>query len=78
MTVVATDQNFLTRTQAAEYLGLKTQTLANNAKRGPAYHKLFGSVRYSRADLDSWAKQQRVQPIGAMTGTNVVRLRACA
>ncbi|MGP9527091.1 helix-turn-helix domain-containing protein [Glutamicibacter sp. AOP5-A2-18] len=53
---------FLSRSEAAEYLGLSPQTLANNRHTGPAYHKLFGAVRYSKTDLESWARQQRVTP----------------
>ena len=51
---------WLSRREAAQYLGIGVQTLANHKHDGPKMHKFFGSVRYSVADLDSWAQQQHV------------------
>lgn len=71
------DTEYLSRPQAAEYLGLSAQTLANNRHTGPTYHKFFGKVMYSKADLDNWARQQRVIPMRAHRQTgNVHRLRS--
>ncbi|MFC9935343.1 helix-turn-helix domain-containing protein [Glutamicibacter sp. NPDC127525] len=68
------EKEFLTRPEAAEYLGIGVQTLANNRRTGPAYHKMFGAVRYSKTDLDSWARQQRVTPSGERQRLSVHRL----
>jgi len=53
-----------TRIEAAEYLGLKPQTLAVWACRqeGPAYVKVGRSVRYRQIDLDDWLERQTVRP----------------
>ena len=69
------EKNFLTRSEAAEYLGVAPQTLANNRHTGPAYHKLFGAVRYSVQDLDNWARQQRVTSLSSLS-SNVLQLRS--
>lgn len=55
-----TRSTFLSREDAATYLGLSAKTLATHLKDGPRYHKFFGRVRYNVHDLDSWAKQQVV------------------
>ncbi|MGP5042935.1 helix-turn-helix domain-containing protein [Glutamicibacter ardleyensis] len=81
MCTAETESNYLTRPEAAAYLGIGTQTLANNHRRGPAYHKPFGRVLYAKADLDAWMKQQRVQPIGTVISHHreqAGRLRPCA
>lgn len=51
---------FLSREEAATYLGLSAKTLATHIKDGPRHYKFFGRVRYNIQDLDSWAKQQVV------------------
>lgn len=56
--------------QAAEYLGVQPSTLRGWRvdKRGPVYHKSGRSVRYSRADLDDWLKNNKVLTIDALEG----------
>lgn len=49
---------FLSRSQAAEYLNMSTKWLATNLQTGPRFHHFGASVRYSVAELDSWASQQ--------------------
>ena len=51
---------WLTRPEAARYLGLAPKTLAQHLHDGPRYSKFFGVVRYKLADLDDWARQQMV------------------
>lgn len=51
---------WLTRAEAAKYLGLAAKTLAQHLHDGPRYYKFFGTVRYKLADLDNWARQQAV------------------
>ena len=55
-------QLFLTKIQAAKFLGLTTRTLERfrSAGKGPAYCKLGCRVYYARADLPTWAWSQRV------------------
>lgn len=55
-----TGDTWLTRQAAAEFLGLSEQTLANNRRTGPKFHKLFGTVRYRLADLVQWTRQRAV------------------
>jgi hypothetical protein len=62
------DQNqkeFLSRTEAAELLGVKVQTLANYVWRGegpPVTHLSKRCVRYHRPTLLEWAREKTVQP----------------
>lgn len=49
---------FLSRSQAAEYLNMSAKWLASNLETGPRFHRFGASVRYSVAELDSWARQQ--------------------
>lgn len=51
---------WMNRTQAAKYLGISAQTLANNRAAGPRYAKMFGAVRYRLNDLKTWAAQRVV------------------
>ena len=50
--------------EAAEFLGLTPQTLANFRflGRGPAYSKLGRRVIYLKPDLDWYLKKNRVDP----------------
>jgi excisionase family DNA binding protein len=60
-TLPETSSNLLTRAQAAEYLGLKEQTLAVWAATGRhnlTFVKIGGRVRYLRADLDAWIESR--------------------
>lgn len=73
------EKEFLSRPEAAHYLGIATQTLANRRHDGPAYHKLFGAVRYAKKDLEAWAGQQRVTPIRPLLAVSRAhRLVKCA
>ncbi len=53
----------LTRRQAAEFLGLKPQTLEVwAAKRtGPPFVRVGGVVRYRQSDLDEWIESRTVR-----------------
>lgn len=58
-------KEFLTRAEAAELLGLKTQTLANWVWRGegpPACFLNRRCVRYEKAALLEWARSHTVTP----------------
>lgn len=59
--IIAADPK-LTPGQAAEYLNLPGPTLATWRCRGggPSFLKLGATVRYSKADLDSWLASRRV------------------
>ncbi|MFQ4150303.1 helix-turn-helix domain-containing protein [Arthrobacter sp. LAPM80] len=52
---------WLSRNDAAAYLGLSAKTLAQHLHDGPTYSKFFGSVKYRLSDLDNWARQQQVR-----------------
>ncbi|ALG28127.1 hypothetical protein AOZ07_03360 [Glutamicibacter halophytocola] len=49
---------WLSRREAAKYLGIGEQTLANNKASGPKLYKAFGQVRHKLADLDLWMEQR--------------------
>jgi excisionase family DNA binding protein len=54
----------LNRPEAAEYLGIQTQTLAAWASLGRyaiPYYRIGKSVRYRVADLDAWLEQRRTE-----------------
>lgn len=54
-------KNLLTREQAAEYLGLRSQTLAKWASTGKyelTYLMLGGRAYYRQTDLDAWVKSR--------------------
>jgi predicted DNA-binding transcriptional regulator AlpA len=58
-------KEFLNRSEAAELLGLQTQTLANYLWRGegpPVTRLSKRCIRYSRAALLKWAEAHTVQP----------------
>jgi excisionase family DNA binding protein len=62
---------WLTRREAAEYLGVKPQTLAIWASAGRyrlPFHKLGRSVRYSKDDLDAFLARRRVSHTGQAIG----------
>jgi excisionase family DNA binding protein len=55
----------LTRTQAAEYLGLKPQTLAvwaTTKRYGLPYIRVGRAIRYRRVDLDTFLVARTVTP----------------
>lgn len=51
--------------QAAEYLGMKTNTLRQwrFLSKGPVYLKIGRSVRYRQADLDAFLERVAIQPV---------------
>jgi hypothetical protein len=55
------EREYLTASEAADYLTLATATLANrrSAGTGPIFSKLGTRVVYKRQDLDAWAMGQR-------------------
>lgn len=58
-------KRFLNRKEAAEFLGLSPQTLANYAWRGegpPLYRISLRCVRYDRDGLEAWMKDREVAP----------------
>lgn len=61
----ATNPNMLSRGQAADYLGVKKETLENWActqRYGLPYIKVGRCVRYRRADLDKFIESRVVTP----------------
>lgn len=59
----------LTREQAADYIGVKPQTLALWACTGRyelPFIKVGRSVRYKRVDLDAFMESRRVTHIGQL------------
>lgn len=51
---------YMTRDQAAHYLGVTVRWMETTARQvGVPVLKFGGHVRYDRADLDRWARQQR-------------------
>lgn len=60
------NQQFLSTQEAADYLGLSTQTLigwrSGEAPQGPPFHRLGLKVRYKLEDLESWVESRRVDP----------------
>lgn len=56
------DQHYITEKEASDLLRLNRQTLANwrHLRRGPAYCKLGGAVRYRVSDLISYAESKRI------------------
>jgi len=63
-TSIAVDQSsLLTREQAAEYLGVKAQTLAawaSQKRYALPMIRVGRSIRYRRADLDRWLDARTV------------------
>lgn len=51
---------YMDRAATAEYLGISPALLANHLNDGPTVHKFFGKVLYNLADVENWAKQQKV------------------
>ncbi len=57
-----TDSPRMTPEQAAEYLGIASQTLAVwrcRRRYGLPYHRVGRLIRYSRTDLDAWLEERR-------------------
>lgn len=52
---------FMNRDETAKYLGVKSQTLANNTYNGPSHYKFGGRVLYKLSDVEDWARQQKVE-----------------
>ena len=55
------ERHYLSTREAAEYLGLSARTPDRYrvSGEGPVFHRFGGRVRYTRADLDAWAKVRR-------------------
>ena len=55
------ERHYLSTREAADYLGLSARTLDRYrvSGEGPVFHRFGGRVRYTRADLDAWAKARR-------------------
>ncbi len=63
MSIVVASSKLLTRAEAAEYLGLRIQTLAVWAitgRYGLPMVKVGRSVRYRQSDLDAWLESRTV------------------
>lgn len=61
-TMIPPNLQFFTREQAAQYIGVRPQTLASWAthrRYGLPLHKIGRLVRYARADLDRWLATRR-------------------
>ncbi len=58
----ATSPTLLTETEAAEILGCKVSTLRQwrLRRRGPAFHKIGGLVRYDRGELLAFIESCKV------------------
>jgi len=58
------DNKFVSETDAAEFLGLKRQTLANwrHKRKGPPYHKFSTRVLYAIPDLLIYRQKHRIDP----------------
>ncbi len=54
----------LNEDETAAVLGIPVRTLAyyRQVKKGPAYHKIGGHVRYTLEDLKTYLQQCRVTP----------------
>ncbi len=54
----------MTEREAGPYIGKPPKTLAQwrYLGKGPAYHKVGGSIRYLQADLDAFLAEHRVDP----------------
>lgn len=64
------EQKYLTAMQAAEFIGLAAQTLANKRFKGlpPAYCKIGKAIRYSMSDLIKFMESCKVLPRDEGTG----------
>ena len=55
-------RQFLTRSEAAEYLGMSVKWLAQSGRfSGPPYYKFGTACQYRLVDLEDWVRQQRVR-----------------
>lgn len=59
-----TQPEYVTARQAAEFIGLAAQTLANKRSMGlpPAYCKIGKAIRYSTSDLIKFMESCKVLP----------------
>jgi predicted DNA-binding transcriptional regulator AlpA len=60
------EKRFLTRAEAAAFLGLRPQSLANMSwlNTGPPFVRLsIRCVRYDREDLLAWMKAREIKPM---------------
>lgn len=54
---------YLTRRQAAQYLNMSEQWLAQGGRYKVPHFKIGSVCRYSRAQLDDWMRQQQVMSV---------------
>ena len=52
---------YMDRAETAKYLGVTAKSLAEHTYDGPSYYKFFGRVFYKLAEVENWAKQQKVR-----------------
>lgn len=50
---------YLSRNEAAEYMGVSAKWLASNGRYAVPSYKYAGRVKYRRVELDEWVKQQK-------------------
>ncbi len=65
-TAITSPDDLLTRSQAAEVLGVSSGTLAvwASTRRYPLpYIKIGRSVRYRRSDIQAWVESRTVGPV---------------
>jgi excisionase family DNA binding protein len=71
-TVCLAAPRLLTRDEAAEFLGVSPQTLANWAHTGrgglPYVRVSARAVRYRQSDLETWARNRTVTHTGQAAG----------
>ena len=68
-TAVLSAPELLTREQAAEYLGIRPQTLAvwaTSGRYGLPFIRVGRRVRYRRADLDRFLESRTITSTGEM------------
>lgn len=56
---------WLSRREAAKYLGISFSTLAHMVSRGegPRFYRYGNRARYLKSDLDSWVRSKVVEPL---------------
>jgi len=61
------DDEFMTTADVSKAIRVPTGTLRwwRNAGVGPKSFKIVGSVRYRRADVDRWLKEQYEMQVGS-------------
>jgi hypothetical protein len=54
---------YMSESETAKFIGLKSQTLRNwrNLKKGPPFFKVEGSIRYEYQDVVNWMNWNRIE-----------------